>query len=170
MSAHDPKRYWRGFQDCCFISYDSHPSLGVSMKRREFLSVVGGAAVWPLALRAQQAMPIIGVLGIFPLDTPNSVPMSGLRKGLAQTGFVEGRDVAIEIRWTSGMQQDRLIAFASELVRRRASVLVATRSAGVAQVAKKASATTPIVFANGSDPVRVGLVATINRPEATRPA
>jgi putative ABC transport system substrate-binding protein len=91
--------------------------------------------------------------------------MAGLRKGLAETEFTEGRNLVIETRWTSGMQQDRLLAHAYEFVRRPVSVLVATGSAGVAQIAKMASTKIPIVFANGSDPVKVGLVASINRPD-----
>jgi putative tryptophan/tyrosine transport system substrate-binding protein len=135
------------------------------MKRREFITLLGGgAAAWPLAARAQQpAMPVIGVLGIFTLDA-QSAPLVGLRKALREAGFVEDRDVAIETRQVSDGQYDRLLSLASELVRRPAAVLFATGSAGVARAAKAATSTTPIVFANGSDPVRVGLVASMNRP------
>jgi len=135
------------------------------MRRREFLGVMGGvAAAWPVLAQAQQAaMPVIGVVGILPLDA-NSISMIGLRKGLSETGFFDGKNVLIETRWAPNAQYDQLLSLASELVRRPVAVLVATGSARVAQAAKAATKNMPIVFANGSDPVKVGLVASMNRP------
>jgi putative ABC transport system substrate-binding protein len=119
------------------------------------------AAAWSLAARAQQpAMPVVGVLGIFSLDA-NTTQMIGLRRGLGESGFVEGRNLNIETRSGS---YDRLPSLAADLVSYPVSALVATGSARVAQVAKAATTSVPIVFANGSDPVKVGLVASMNRP------
>jgi putative ABC transport system substrate-binding protein len=135
------------------------------MRRREFLGLVGGAAVaWPEVAQAQQAaIPVIGVIGILPLDATANT-MIGIRKGLSESGFVEGKNVMIETRRVPIAQYDQLLSMASELARRPVAVLVATGSARVAQAAKAATATVPIVFANGSDPVKVGLVASMNRP------
>ncbi len=134
------------------------------MKRREFLSLVGGASVWPLSATAQQpGILVIGVLGAFPLDT-NSTSLAGLRKGLGEAGLVEGRNFSIDARWAPGAQYEKLLALAVEMVARPVAVLVASGSAGVARAAKAATSTIPIVFANGSDPIRVGLVASMNRP------
>jgi putative ABC transport system substrate-binding protein len=132
------------------------------MIRREFITLLGGAAAaaWPLAARAQQSMPVVGVLGIFSLDE-STTPMRGLRKGLEETGFFVSRNVRIETR--SG-PYDRLPGLATDLISYPVNVLVATGSARVAQVAKAAAPNLPIVFANGSDPVKVGLVASMNRP------
>jgi putative ABC transport system substrate-binding protein len=134
-----------------------------NMKRRDFITLLGGAAsAWPLAARAQQSMPVVGVLGIFSLDG-NTTPMRGLRKGLEETGFFINRNVSIETR--SG-PYDGLPGLAADLVNYPVNVLVATGSARVAQVAMAAAPNLPIVFANGSDPVKVGLVASMNRPGA----
>jgi putative ABC transport system substrate-binding protein len=136
------------------------------VRRRQFLGLVGGAAVaWPMvASQAQQAtMPVIGVIGILPLDA-NAHAMIGIRKGLSETGFLDGKNVLIETRRAPDAQYDQLLSLASELVRRPVAVLIATGSARVAQAAKAATKTLPIVFANGSDPVKVGLVASMNRP------
>ena len=132
------------------------------LRRREFLTIFGGAALaWPRAVGAQQVkMPVVGVLGIFSLDG-NTTPMRGLRMGLEETEFVVGRTVSIETR--SG-PYDHLPSLAADLVAYPVNVLVATGSARVAQIAKAAAPNTPIVFANGSDPVKVGLVASMNRP------
>jgi putative ABC transport system substrate-binding protein len=134
------------------------------MRRREFLGVLGGAVLWPVAARAQKPMPAIGVLGIFPLEPATLVPRTGLRRGLSELGFIENQNVLVETRWTQGAQYDRLATLASELIHRPVNVLVATGSAGVAKVAKASTTNIPIVFANGSDPVTVGLVSSMNRP------
>jgi putative tryptophan/tyrosine transport system substrate-binding protein len=127
------------------------------MRRREFLALVGGAAAWPVSLRAQQtAMPVIGLVGS--ATAIQWAPfVTAFMQGLRETGFVEGRNVAIEYRWAEG-QFDRLPALAADLVQREVSVIAAlTTPAAVA--AKRATSTTPIVFVTVSDPVQIGLVA-----------
>jgi putative ABC transport system substrate-binding protein len=134
------------------------------MRRRDFLSVLGGAAAWPMAARGQQrTMPVIGYLGIGS-QVSNAGDIASFRSGLSEQGLVEGRDVIIESRYAPTGQYDRLLALASDLVRLPVTLLYAFGSAGVARAARAATATIPIVFANGSDPVKVGLVASMNRP------
>jgi putative tryptophan/tyrosine transport system substrate-binding protein len=132
------------------------------MRRREFITLLSGAAVWPLAARAQQpAMPVVGVL-LAGAPKMLQAPLAGFRRGPAESGYVEGQNVAIELRFAEG-RVDRLPALAADLVRQQVAVLVVSSPDG-ALAAKRATATIPIVFSVGGDPVQLGLIASLSRP------
>jgi putative tryptophan/tyrosine transport system substrate-binding protein len=133
------------------------------MRRREFITWVGGIAAWPLAAHAQRPeMPVVGFVHVASAKGGYAPHLSAFLKGLSEAGYVDGRNVAIEYRWAED-RSDRLPAMVADLVHRQVAVIAATTTAA-ALAAKAATTTIPIVFEMASDPVRLGLVASLNRP------
>jgi putative ABC transport system substrate-binding protein len=134
------------------------------VKRREFITVLGGAAAWPIAARAQQrALPVIGFLN-GGSSYASEYLVAAFHKGLNETGFVEHQNVGFDYRWAEG-QYDRLSALATELVRRQVTVIISSGGDVASLAAKAATSTIPIVFTSGSDPVQLGLVSNLARPD-----
>jgi putative ABC transport system substrate-binding protein len=135
------------------------------MKRREFMTLLGGAAAtWPVATVAQTAMPVVGYIGSGVPDDQVGL-VNATRQGLKEAGYIEGQNFSMEFRWAEG-HYDRLPALAAELVKRKVAVIIAAGGSDPGRAAKAATSSIPIVFITAADPVRTGLVTSLNRPEA----
>jgi putative tryptophan/tyrosine transport system substrate-binding protein len=136
------------------------------MRRREFIAGIGGAAAWPLVARAQQPKPpTVGLLSGVSFEGPYAAPVVAIRQGLQEAGFVEGQNLAVEYRSADGAYE-RLSNLAADLVHRKVAVIIAIGAPRVALAATAADSTVPIVFATGSDAVEIGVIDSLNRPEA----
>ena len=132
------------------------------MRRRDFISLVGGTAAWPLAAYVQQPLPLIGFVHVGSAKALGHL-VTGFRQGLKETGYIEGQNVAIELRWADG-QTSRLPEMVADLFRRHVAVLVTGGGEAPVFAAKAATSTIPIVFSMGNDPVQAGVVASFSRP------